>query len=275
MVDAERADAVSADASPRLREMARIALEAGSIAMRGLKRRDAGERRAKAPRDYVTDADVAVEAAVARGLAAAFPDVAISGEEGAADRAGGPGGLRFLIDPIDGTTNYAFGIPHFGLTIALFDADEILAGIVLDPSRGELFAAERGKGATLNGRPIGVATTDAVADTLIGAGLPIPGQVRSVSEETYHRALRRLMDETAGVRRLGSAALSIAYVACGRLDGFFEDGLSPHDYAAAALIVREAGGVTSGFRGGPVGSHGDVLVAGPALHPWLVEGFCA
>jgi myo-inositol-1(or 4)-monophosphatase len=259
-------------ASPRLRALAMAALAGGVIARTRLRRRSAAEMVLKGPRDYQTEVDVAVEAEIAGRLAASFPDHAISGEEQAADRAGVEGRPRILIDPIDGTTNYAWGIPHFGIALAIVEAGEVTCGVVFDCMQGELFAGEAGRGAYLNGERLAVAPAAELENALIGAGLPVPGQVKSVREETYHAALRRAMATTAGVRRLGSASLSVSYVACGRLDGFFEDGLSLHDYGAAALLVREAGGVTGGFAGGPVGPTGDVLVATPWLAGWLREG---
>jgi myo-inositol-1(or 4)-monophosphatase len=109
--------------------------------------------------------------------------------------------------------------------------------------------------------------------SVVGASLPVPGQVKSVPLENYHHALRRLMDTTSGVRRFGSAALSLAYVAAGRLNGFFEDGLSIHDYGASVLVIREAGGIVTDFAGGPIRNPGAILGAAPDLHGWLLEGF--
>ncbi|GGE20446.1 inositol monophosphatase [Aureimonas endophytica] len=264
---------LSPTASPRLQALAAAALKGGAIARAGLTRRRHGDLLAKAPRDYQTEMDVAVERAIVADLVAAFPDHAIDGEEEVGNRKAPAGAPVIFIDPIDGTTNYAWGIPHFGLTIAIVEGGDVVAGVVYDAMLGELFSAEAGKGAFLNGAPIAAIDNATVEDSLIGAGLPVPSQVRSVPEDVYFGALRRLMAETAGVRRLGSAALSIAYVACGRLDGFFEDGLSLHDYGAAMLLLREAGGIVTSFAGGAVRESGDILAANRAIHPWLLAGF--
>ncbi|OLP45842.1 inositol monophosphatase family protein [Rhizobium oryziradicis] len=261
------------DASDRLITLAATVVEAGVLARASLKRRYSSQMVSKAPRDYQTEIDVAVERLIVERVKAAFPDYSIIGEEAVGNHEAGPDAPRIYIDPIDGTTNYAWGLPHFGIVISVVEQGEVVCGVVYDCMQDELFSAEKGKGAWLNGERLHLSAFSDVQDALIGAGLPIPTQVKSVSEETYHQALRRLMANTAGVRRLGSAALSTAYVACGRLDGFFEDGLSLHDYGASMLLVREAGGLVTGFSGGPIGAFGDVLAANPALHAWLVEGF--
>lgn len=224
----------------------------------------------KGARDFQTAADIASERAIAAVLAARFPDAAILGEEETAITGTG---RRFLIDPIDGTTNFAWGLPFFGICLALEENGETVAGVVLDPSFGEVFVAEKGGGAFRNGERLRIDRTLAPHEALIGASLPVPGQVRSVEVETYHRALRQVIDTAAGVRRLGSAALSLCAVAASRHDAFFEDALSPLDYAAAALVVTEAGGIVTGFSGAPVDAGGAILAANPALHPWLVSLF--
>ncbi len=224
----------------------------------------------KGARDFQTAADIASERAIAAVLARHFPDAAILGEE---ETAIAGTGRRFLIDPIDGTTNFAWGLPFFGICIALEENAETVAGVVLDPSFGEAFVAEKGRGAFRNGEPLRIDRALAPHEALIGASLPVPGQVRSVEVETYHRALRQVIDTAAGVRRLGSAALSLCAVAASRHDAFFEDALSPLDYAAAALVVTEAGGIVTGFSGAPVDARGAILAANPVLHPWLVSLF--
>ena len=268
-------DRLGPDSSPTLMKMAAIAMKGGEIARSSLRRYDAGEMVHKKPRDFQTEADVAVETFIVGALDAGFPEYGIEGEEKIGNRTGMAGRGRFHIDPIDGTTNYAWGIPHFGVVLTLEEEGVLTKGVVYDPMQNELFSAEIGGGAWLNGRRMVASRTADPVNAVIGAGLPVPGQVKSVPVETYHHALRRLMDTTSGVRRLGSAALSIAYVACGRLDGFFEDGLSPHDYGASVLFVREAGGIVTTFNGAPIAPSGptSILAAGAAIHPWLVEGF--
>ncbi|MBY4611115.1 inositol monophosphatase [Rhizobium sp. 9T] len=266
---------LSPTASSRLIVLAETVLKAGETARASLRRRTSAEILAKAPRDYQTEIDVAVERIIVEEITKAFPDYAIQGEEAVGNRTGGPDTPIIYIDPIDGTTNYAWGVPHFGMTIAIAEGGRLVAGVVYDAMQDELFSAETGGGAYLNGEPIRCADVADIENVLIGAGLPIPGQVKAVAEETYFDAIKRLMANTAGVRRLGSAALSIAYVACGRLDGFFEDGLSIHDFGASALMVEEAGGIVTRFSGAEVDGKGDILAASKALHPWLKEGFLA
>lgn len=267
------ASSLGPDASERLFTLAAAVLEAGELARASLKRRYSTQMVLKAPRDYQTEIDVAVERILVDHMKAAFPDYSISGEEAVGNVEAAADAPRIHIDPIDGTTNYAWGLPHFGIVISIVEQGEVVCGVVYDCMQNELFSAEKGKGAYLNGERLVLAPFADVQDALIGAGLPVPGQVKTISEDAYHAALRRLMDNTAGVRRLGSSALSTAYVACGRLDGFFEDGLSIHDYGASMLMVREAGGLVTGFSGGPIGKFGDILAANPALHAWLVDGF--
>ncbi|PDT15356.1 inositol monophosphatase [Rhizobium sp. J15] len=264
---------LSPNASFRLIVLAETVLKAGETARASLRRRTSGEMLAKAPRDYQTEIDVAVERIIVEEMTKAFPDYAIQGEEAVGNRTAGPDTPVIYIDPIDGTTNYAWGVPHFGMTIAIAEGGRLVTGVVYDAMQDELFSAERGGGAYLNGERIRCADVGDIENVLIGAGLPIPGQVKAVSEETYFEAIKRLMTNTAGVRRLGSAALSIAYVACGRLDGFFEDGLSIHDFGASALMVEEAGGIVTRFSGAEVDGRGDILAASKVLHPWLREGF--
>jgi myo-inositol-1(or 4)-monophosphatase len=264
---------LSPNASPRLITLASTVVKAGETARRSLQRRRISDVVSKGPRDYQTEIDVAVERIIVADMIAAFPTYSIKGEEDVGNRVVGTDAPIIYIDPIDGTTNFAWGIPHFGMTIAIAESGQIVAGVVYDPMLDELFSAELGGGAYLNGERISCIDNSDIENVVVGAGLPVPGQVKAVSTDVYFDALKRLMGSTAGVRRAGSAALSIAYVASGRLDGFFEDSLSPHDYGAAALLVTEAGGTISAFKGGPVTSNGDILAANNTLHPWLIEGF--
>ncbi|RXT30560.1 inositol monophosphatase [Rhizobium leguminosarum] len=264
---------LSPTASSRLVVLAETVLKAGETARGSLRRRTSQEMLAKAPRDYQTEIDVAVERIIVDEMAKAFPDYAIQGEEAVGNRTAGPDTPIIYIDPIDGTTNYAWGIPHFGMTISIVEGGRLVMGVVYDAMQDELFSAEIGGGAYLNGERIHCANVGDIENVLVGAGLPIPGQVKAVAEETYFEAVKRLMANTAGVRRLGSAALSIAYVACGRLDGFFEDGLAIHDFGASALLVEEAGGIVTRFSGAEVNGRGDILAASKALHSWLLKGF--
>lgn len=262
-------------ASEELRAMTRAALAGGEVARQTLRRRDDAEMVRKGRHDYQTQGDLQTEAVIIAALKEAFPGCGIMGEEQVGDRAAEEGRSTFVIDPIDGTTNYAWGIPHFGVVISRLERGEVVAGITYDPMMGEMFSAEIGQGAWLNGVRLDATGTADVENSVIGAGLPIRGQVRSVSEDCYHAALRRAMDSTSGVRRFGSSALSIAYVAAGRLDGFFEDMLSLVDYGASVLILREAGGVVTSFDGGDLRSPGAILAGSAGMHPWLLEGFAS
>lgn len=260
------------NASPRLLTLTAIALAGGEIARSKLRRYPIDDMVVKGPRDYQTEADRAVETLIAGAIAEAFPHYAIEGEEKVGNRAA-EGAPVVHIDPIDGTTNFAWGIPHFGVVITLEQAGEIVAGVTYDPMLDEAFTAEVGGGAYLNGRRLAMSPVPSPEASVVGASLPVPGQVKSVPLENYHRALRRLMDTTSGVRRFGSAALSLAYVAAGRINGFFEDGLSIHDYGASVLVIREAGGIVTDFAGNAITNPGAVLGAAPDLHAWLIEGF--
>lgn len=263
---------LSPSASPRLITLASTVVKAGETARASLQRRRVTEMVSKAPRDYQTEIDVAVERIIVDEMVRAFPAYSIKGEEDVGNRVADENAPVIYIDPIDGTTNFAWGIPHFGITIAIAEAGTIVAGVVYDPMLDELFSAELGGGAYLNSERIACVDNADIQNVVVGAGLPVPGQVKAIPQAVYFDALKRLMANTAGVRRLGSAALSIAYVASGRLDGFFEDGLSMHDYGAAALLVTEAGGRVSAFNGGPITANGDILAGNTSLHPWLVEG---
>jgi len=218
--------------------------------------------------DLVTDADRASEAAVLGVLAERFPGAAVLAEESGAS--GAPeAGLRFLVDPLDGTTNYAHGLPHFAVTVAALDAGGVAAGATLDPLRGERFLAARGQPATLDGRPIACAGREAVGDALLVTGFPY--DVHQTHAEVL-RLLGPMLARARGVRRLGAAALDLAWVACGRLDGYWEARLKPWDLAAGLLLVGQAGGLATDLGGGdrPLET-GGVLAANPALHARLLE----
>jgi myo-inositol-1(or 4)-monophosphatase len=258
-------------------QLAEILEDAAPLARAGLRRLDPGDVVNKAARDYQTAADRNVEARIAARLREVFPDWRIEGEEFGAQDGGDREAPLAVIDPIDGTTNYAWGIPHFGMVITVVDGGGIVSGAVLDPMMGELFTADRGHGAAMNGVAMRVAAEARAEHMLFGAGLPVPGQVVSVSEARYAAALARAMAVSSGVRRLGSAALSIAYVAAGRLDGFFEDGLGIGDFGASALMVEEAGGVVTDFSGRgvsqPAAERAGIVAGSVAGQAWLREGF--
>lgn len=204
--------------------------------------------------DLVSDADRDAEALIVGALRAARPGDAILAEEGAGD-AGRPGGITWLVDPLDGTINFLWGIPQWSVSIAAHDADGGLVGVVHDPSRGETFTAVRGGGARLGTDVLRIAAGPAPDEALVGTGF----SYRSVERAAQAERLRTVLPAVRDVRRLGSAALDLAWVAAGRLDGYFETGLQPWDRAAGELIVREAGGAVRPLAGG------GLVAAGPAL----------
>ena len=245
------------------------ALEAGALLRERFGRPQ--DVRFKGTVDLVTDADRRSEAMIAGRVRAAFPDHRLLGEEGARGAEGEPGDdaspYGWLIDPLDGTTNFAHGLPHFAVSIGLEHAGTPLVGVVYDPIREELFAAERAKGATRNGEPIEVSTTDDLVRSLLATGFSYDLTERAQQALVW----RALITQVQAIRQTGSAALNLCYVAAGRLDGYWERSLSPWDVAAGALIVAEAGGRVSDYRDGPFQPYGREVVASNGwLHPALL-----
>ena len=240
---------------------------AADKAARGLKR-DFGEVEQlqvslKGPGDFVSTADTKADKVLRQELSRARPDYAFLTEE-SGEIAGSDSEHRWIIDPLDGTTNFLHGLPHFCISIALERAGEIVAGVILDPVKDETFWAEKGIGAYLNDRRLRVSSRRQLANALIGTGTPFGERA---DKPRFLRQLDTVMASVADVRRLGAAALDLAYVAAGRYDGFWEYGLHPWDVAAGLLLVREAGGYTSepDGEGNPLMS-GDVLAANDHLH---------
>jgi myo-inositol-1(or 4)-monophosphatase len=211
--------------------------------------------------DLVTDADRAAEEAVLGFLRGRFPGASILAEESGAS-GGSAGGLRFFVDPLDGTTNYAHGVPHFAVNVAVADGRGLAAGATLDPLRGELFVAARGEGARLGGERL----RHSGATTLHGA-LLVTGFPYDIHEhhELPLRLFGAFMRRARAIRRFGAAALDLAYVACGRFDGFWELKLKPWDMAAGALLVAEAGGRVAALDGGPFALDSPGIVASNGL----------
>lgn len=200
----------------------------------------------KGPGDYVSQADRRAEEILHTELARARPGYAFLMEErGAID--GDDNQHRWIVDPLDGTTNFLHGIPLFAVSIALERQGQLVAGLVYNPAMDELYTAERGGGAFMNDRRLRVAGRSRLTDCVIGTGIPHLGRGHHGNALIE---LRNVMGETAGIRRMGAAALDLAYVAAGRLDGFWEHGLSAWDMAAGALMIREAGGFVTDFDGG-------------------------
>lgn len=242
-----------------------LAREAGGV----LRERFAGRRDIdhKGTIDIVTDADRASEALIASAIRERYPDHRLLAEEGATGAGQGASPYRWVVDPLDGTTNFAHRYPHFAVSIGLERDGELLAGAVYDPMRDELFEARRGGGARLNGEPIRVTDRSELISSLLASGFPYDLNARQVS----NRLWQRFNDRSRGVRRAGAAALDIAYVAAGRLDGYWERPVMPWDKAASCLIAMEAGAVVTGLTGEPFDiDDQSATVANPALHHLLV-----
>jgi myo-inositol-1(or 4)-monophosphatase len=195
--------------------------------------------------DLVTAADKASEKLIIQRLTKLFPSHAILAEEGGGHESAS--GYCWYVDPLDGTTNFAHGFPIFNVTMGLEKDGEMIAGVVYDPTRDEMFSAEKGGGATLNGKPIHVSKAAALSDSLVATGFPSRKRHFNINIHFYHQ----LAMATHGVRRAGAAAIDLAYVACGRLESFWEFGLNPWDMAAGVLLVSEAGGQVSDMHGSP------------------------
>jgi myo-inositol-1(or 4)-monophosphatase len=222
----------------------------------------------KGPGEFVSAADLKAEKILRQELAKARPNYGLLMEEGGSHR-GVDTHHRWIIDPLDGTTNFLHGIPHFAIALALERDREIIAGVIYEPLRDEMFWAEKGAGAYVNDRRLRVSARRHLSDALIGTGIPFIGRG---DHARYLATLAAIMAATSGVRRLGVASLDLAYVAAGRLDGYWEYGLQPWDIAAGLLILREAGGfVSDGTGGQSMLESGDVVAANDHLHQPLVQ----
>ncbi|HXF26278.1 MAG TPA: inositol monophosphatase family protein [Bryobacteraceae bacterium] len=230
-----------------------IAREAGGLLSDFAQRRIGFEL--KGDFDLVTAADRASEKLIVERIRARFPEHSIVAEEGGGHK--GSSDYCWYVDPLDGTTNFAHGFPMYNATLAVEHAGEMLAGAIFDPIRQEMFSAERGSGAYLNGERIHVSTVATIADSLVATGFPSRKRHENVNVHFYYQ----LAMLTHGVRRAGSAALDLAYVACGRLEAFWEFGLNPWDMAAGLLIVKEAGGACSDMDGGTAKLRGRHILA--------------
>ncbi|MEJ7624289.1 MAG: inositol monophosphatase family protein [Pyrinomonadaceae bacterium] len=211
--------------------------------------------------NLVTEADLASEALIIERIKSYYPKHSILAEESGAAVVDSSTTWKWIIDPLDGTTNYAHGYPCFCVTIALEYDEEIVAAVTFDPTRDELFAAERGFGATLNNKRIRVSQTEILAEALIVTGFPYDFKDRP----DFARHLNRFLVESRGVRRDGSAAIDLAYVACGRFDGFWEEGLNPWDMAAGVLLIEEAGGQVTSYDGSRFSIYSPPMLASNGL----------
>lgn len=261
-----------------MQPMANIALraarQAGQIMLRAMDRLDTLDVQEKGRNDFVSNVDKEAETAIIDVLHKAYPEHGILGEEhGLAytgSSAGGDTEFTWIIDPLDGTTNYLQGIPHFCVSIALRRARHLEHGVIFDPLRNEAFSASRGYGAQLNDKRIRVSTITRLEDAVLATGIP-PGAIKA-HLDAYMDMLKTLTATCRAMRRAGSAALDLAYVAAGRVDGFWEFALSPWDIAAGTVIVREAGG----FVGSPSGGDqfmdsGNIVAANSKVFKLMVQ----
>jgi myo-inositol-1(or 4)-monophosphatase len=244
--------------SPLLTAMTEAARAAGEGLIQDFARARDLEIRSKVGPDFVSQADLRAEETIKRSLAAYAPSYAFHGEEGG--RTGGESSdLTWLVDPLDGTTNFLWGAPLFGTCIALARGDEVLAGVINLPVLGEMYWAEQGGGAFRNGQLIRVSNRFRIEDSVIAFGIPHAGKP---GHDRFHAEMARLTVRATGVRRTGSAAVDLAYVACGRFDAYAERIVCAWDIAAGAGIIIEAGGAAADADGGPLKLHGGSICAG-------------
>ncbi|MCR5856617.1 inositol monophosphatase family protein [Mesorhizobium sp. J428] len=222
----------------------------------------------KGPGDFVSQADKRAEEIIHTELSRSRPDYSFLMEE-SGEVVGSDSQHRFIIDPLDGTTNFLHGIPIFAVSIGLERQGQIVAGVIYNPAMDELYTAERGGGAFLNDRRLRVGARRKLADSVIGTGIPHLGRGH---HGNFLIEMRHVMGEVAGVRRMGAAALDLAYVAAGRLDGFWETGLQPWDMAAGILMIREAGGfVSDGDGGTDMLGRGSIVAGNEVIHKALLQ----
>jgi len=231
---------------PTLTIAIKAARRAGTIINRASLDLDILKVHSKSVNDFVTEVDKAAEAAIIEVLRESFPDHGILAEESGAAGGTADSEFQWIIDPLDGTTNFIHGFPQYAVSIALARRGVVEQAVVFDSNRNELFTATRGSGAFLNDRRIRVAKRIRLSEALVGTGFPYR-QFDNV--EAYLAMFRDLTQKTAGIRRPGAASLDLAYVACGRLDAFWEMGLAPWDIAAGVLLIAEAGGMVTDFAG--------------------------
>ena len=249
--------------SPILNVMANAALKAARGLIRDFGEVEQLQVSVKGPGEFVSTADLKAERTLRAELTRARPGYALLFEE-SGETAGSDPRHRWIVDPLDGTTNFLHGIPHFSISIALERDGEIVAGVVYEPTRDEMYSAEKGFGAYVNDHRLRVSARRRLGDAVFGTGMPFGTRA---DRKGYVDTLTAVMAATSGVRRMGSAALDLAYVAAGRYDGFWEFALQPWDIAAGILLVREAGGYISDMAGGhDMLTTGDVLAANDHLH---------
>ena len=254
---------------PMLNTAVKAARKAGAIINRASLDIDLVQVSTKGRSDFVTEVDRAAEEAIIDTLRTAYPQHGILAEESGASTPDGGDEYTWIIDPLDGTTNFIHGFPQYAVSIALQHRGQLTQGVVYDPTRNELFTASKGRGAFLNDRRIRVSRRTQLRECLIGTGFPF----RSLEQiDAYLRMFKRITEETAGIRRPGAAALDLAYVACSRLDGFWELGLSAWDMAAGALLIVEAGGFVGDLDGeAHYLTQGNIVCGNPKVFPQLLK----
>jgi myo-inositol-1(or 4)-monophosphatase len=254
--------------SALLNVMVQAALKAGKSLGRDFGEVQNLQVSVKGPGDFVTIADRKAEKIVKEDLLKARPTYGFLGEE-SEEIKGTDGAHRWIVDPLDGTTNFLHGIPQFAVSIALERNGEIVAGVIFNPATDELYTAERGGGAFLNDRRLRVAARKVLSDSVIACGLPHLGRG---NHGKFLVELRHVMGEVAGMRSMGSAALDLAYVAAGRFDGLWETSLSAWDVAAGILLIREAGGYSTDWDGGSaILDTGSVIAGNELIHKALMD----
>jgi myo-inositol-1(or 4)-monophosphatase len=253
---------------PTLTIAIKAARRAGTIINRASLELDLLKVSTKSPNDFVTEVDKAAEAAIIEVLREAFPEHGILAEESGETGGRGQSEFQWIIDPLDGTTNFIHGFPQYAISIALARRGVMEQAVVFDTNRNELFTATKGSGAFLNDRRIRVSKRIRLNEALVGTGFPYR-QFDHV--DAYLATFRELAQKTAGLRRPGAASLDLAYVACGRLDAFWEMGLAPWDMAAGALLISEAGGLVSDFAGeADYLASGNVVAGSPKIFGQLL-----
>jgi myo-inositol-1(or 4)-monophosphatase len=254
---------------PTLTIAVKAARRAGNFINRSARDLDLLTVTAKGPKDFVSEVDRTAEAAIVETIHEAYPDHAILAEEGTARGENASAENLWIIDPLDGTTNFLHGFPQYCVSIGLQQRGQITQAVIYDPVRNDLFTATRGRGAFLNDRRIRVSKRDHLRDCLVGTGFPF----RDGSYlDTYMRMMKTMIEHTAGLRRPGAAALDLAYVAAGYYDGFWEVGLNPWDVAAGSLLVQEAGGLIGDLAGeGDFLHSGQVIAANPKIFAQMVS----
>lgn len=239
------------------KDVCELSLESGEFIRTQRKNLISSEVKTKGVHNYVTWVDIQAEEKLIAGLNKILPGAGFITEEGSATQHGEK--FKWIVDPLDGTTNFIHGIPCFAISIALMEANEIAAGVVFEINHNECFYAWKDGKARLNGREIQVSATTSLNNALLATGFPYCDYNKM---EEYIQLFRILMERSRGLRRLGSAAVDLAYVACGRFDGFYEYGLNPWDIAAGAFIIQQAGGRVSDFNGGKNYLFGEEIVTG-------------